>query len=73
MIHGCGSCTPGDHTEPPTAGCSAGYLIYLTFRCIIISEENRKKIRVGDTLVVENFDPLTENTFNLNSPYEVSE
>lgn len=28
------------------------------FSCIIINEENRKKLRVGDTVIVENYDPL---------------
>jgi hypothetical protein len=44
FIHGCNCCTPGDDTNPPSAGCSAG--------CIVLSYANRKKIRVGDTILV---------------------
>ncbi len=44
FIHGCGCCTKGDDTNPPQAGCSAG--------CIVMSYINRKKIRVGDTVIV---------------------
>ena len=52
MIHGCRCCESNDydHSEPPLAGCSAG--------CVIINEENRKKLRVGDTVVVQHYDPL---------------
>ncbi|CAD8198102.1 unnamed protein product [Paramecium octaurelia] len=53
MIHGCACCTPSDWSVPPVDGCSAG--------CIIINEENRKKLRVGDTLIVQETDPLGEN------------
>jgi hypothetical protein len=45
FIHGCQCCTESDRTQPPVDGCSAG--------CIIISEENRWKLRVGDTLIVK--------------------
>ena len=45
FIHGCQCCSSGDHTEPPAAGCSAG--------CVIISYENRRKLRLGDTLIVK--------------------
>ena len=44
FIHGCACCTPGDDTNPPTAGCSAG--------CVVLSYVNRRKLRVGDTLIV---------------------
>jgi hypothetical protein len=44
FIHGCACCTTGDDSNPPAAGCSAG--------CIILSYANRRKIRVGDTLIV---------------------
>lgn len=49
FIHGCDVCTAGDSTQPPAPGCSAG--------CVIISVENRQKLRVGDTVVVHNYDP----------------
>lgn len=48
FIHGCACCTPGDDTTPPTAGCSAG--------CIVMSYANRRKLRVGDTLIVEHYE-----------------
>ena len=48
FIHGCSCCTEGDSQEPPSAGCSAG--------CIVIKYEERLKIRVGDTIVVEHHD-----------------
>lgn len=44
FIHGCAVCTNGDHTQPPTAGCSAG--------CIVMNIENRKKLRAGDIIHV---------------------
>ncbi len=44
FVHGCTCCTPGDDTNPPSAGCSAG--------CIVMSYVNRKKLRIGDTLIV---------------------
>jgi hypothetical protein len=49
FIHGCACCTSGDDTNPPTAGCSAG--------CVVLSYANRLKLRVGDTLIVEHFEP----------------
>lgn len=49
FIHGCGCCTEDDSKVPPKIGCSEG--------CIIISYENRKKIRVGDKLIVMSYDP----------------
>ena len=49
FIHGCQCCTEGDHTEPPTAGCSAG--------CVIISVDNRVKLRVGDSVQVISYEP----------------
>ena len=49
FIHGCQCCTNGDDSNPPAAGCSAG--------CVIISYINRKKLRVGDTLIVEHYEP----------------
>ena len=52
FIHGCACCTPGDDTNPPTAGCSAG--------CIVMNYANRKKLRVNDTLIVEHFEPRDE-------------
>ncbi len=47
LIHGCQCCTPADDTEPPAAGCSAG--------CVVISYANRRKLRVGDTLIVKHY------------------
>lgn len=49
FIHGCQCCTPQDDTEPPAAGCSAG--------CIVMDYADRKKLRVGDTLIVEHYEP----------------
>jgi hypothetical protein len=49
FIHGCGHCTAADDKVPPSPGCSAG--------CVIISYANRLKIRVGDILIVEHFEP----------------
>lgn len=49
FIHGCQCCTSGDDSNPPAAGCSAG--------CIVLSYANRKKIRVGDTILVEHYEP----------------
>lgn len=51
FIHGCGCCTPGDSQEPPTAGCSAG--------CVVIKYEERIKLRIGDILIVQHYDPKT--------------
>ena len=53
FIHGCQCCTPNDSTEPPAPGCSAG--------CVIISYENRKKIRIGDRLIVQSYEPKGED------------
>lgn len=44
FIHGCASCTSGDDSNPPAAGCSAG--------CIVLSYAERRKLRVGDTVNV---------------------
>lgn len=49
FVHGCMSCTDGDTSTPPALGCSAG--------CIVISYENRRKLRVGDTIIVQSYDP----------------
>ena len=54
FIHGCQCCTDGDLTEPPTGGCSAG--------CVIISVENRLKLRVGDILTVISYEPTNYDT-----------
>lgn len=48
FIHGCNCCTPGDDTEPPSAGCSAG--------CVVIHYKDRLKLRVGDTLIVQHYE-----------------
>jgi hypothetical protein len=48
FVHGCGCCTEGDSTIPPVDGCSAG--------CVVINHENRKKLRIGDTLIVYNYE-----------------
>jgi len=52
FIHGCACCTPGDDTNPPSAGCSAG--------CVVLSYANRRKLRVGDILIVEHYEPKLE-------------
>lgn len=52
FIHGCQCCTPQDDTNPPAPGCSAG--------CIVLSYANRKKIRVGDTILVQHDEPKGE-------------
>lgn len=44
FVHGCDCCAAGDDREPPPDGCSEG--------CVIISYANRRKLRLGDTLVV---------------------
>lgn len=44
MLHGCGCGTNGDRTQPPAPGCSAG--------CVVISIDNRKKLRNGDIITV---------------------
>ena len=49
FVHGCQCCTPQDDTQPPAAGCSAG--------CIVMNYANRKKLRVGDTLIVQHYEP----------------
>ena len=54
FIHGCNCCTSGDSTEPPAAGCSAG--------CIVIKYEERIKLRIGDTLIVQHYEPKGEIT-----------
>ena len=51
FIHGCQCCTAGDHSEPPVNGCSAG--------CVVISQENRLKLRVGDFLIVKSYEGKT--------------
>jgi hypothetical protein len=52
FIHGCACCTSGDDTTPPTAGCSAG--------CIVMNYANRRKLRVGDTLIVQHTESVEE-------------
>lgn len=52
FIHGCQCCTTGDDSEPPAAGCSAG--------CIVINYRDRKKIRLGDTIIVQSYEPKME-------------
>lgn len=47
FIHGCQSCTSGDDSDPPSPGCSEG--------CVIISYKERRKIRVGDRIIVNNY------------------
>ena len=49
LIHGCQACTSGDYTQPPIGGCSAG--------CVVIDHDDRKKLRVGDTLHVISYEP----------------
>ena len=49
FIHGCQCCTSGDDSQPPAAGCSAG--------CIVLNYANRRKIRVGDTIIVQHTEP----------------
>lgn len=49
FVHGCQCCTPSDDTQPPAAGCSAG--------CIVMNYANRRKLRVGDTLIVQHYEP----------------
>ncbi len=53
FIHGCRCCESNnyDHSEPPIAGCSAG--------CVIMNEENRKKLKVGDKITVVHYEPGT--------------
>ena len=48
LIHGCQACTSGDYTIPPIGGCSAG--------CVVIDHDDRIKLRVGDTLVVLDYE-----------------
>jgi hypothetical protein len=48
FIHGCACCTGGDHTVPPSPGCSAG--------CIVMNVENRMKLRAGDTIIVNSYE-----------------
>lgn len=52
FIHGCQCCTPADDPQPPAAGCSAG--------CIVMNFANRLKLRVGDTLIVQHYEPKAE-------------
>lgn len=52
LIHGCQCCTSGDHTSPPVDGCSAG--------CLIINQEEREKLRVGDKLQVISYESEEE-------------
>lgn len=52
FIHGCQCCTSGDDSQPPAAGCSAG--------CIVMNYENRKKIRIGDRIIVMSYEPSME-------------
>ncbi len=49
FIHGCGCCTGGDDSNPPTGGCSAG--------CIVLSYAQRRKLRLGDIIIVEHYEP----------------
>ena len=49
MLHGCGCCGQGDTTEPPSDGCSEG--------CVIIRYADRIKVRVGDVITVEHYEP----------------
>ena len=52
FVHGCQCCTPQDDTQPPAAGCSAG--------CIVMDYADRRKLRVGDTLIVQHYEPNAE-------------
>lgn len=52
MIHGCQCCTAGDDTEPPAPDCSAG--------CIIVNYDNRRKLRVGDFIIVKHYEETEE-------------
>lgn len=52
FVHGCQCCTTGDDSNPPAAGCSAG--------CVVLSYANRRKLRVGDTLIVQHTEPKLE-------------
>ena len=49
MLHGCQCCTDGDTTEPPIDGCSEG--------CVVIRRAERMKVRVGDIITVEHYEP----------------
>ena len=62
FVHGCECCTAGDLTQPPTGGCSAG--------CVIISFENRQKLRVGDTVNVVSYEPKGEAEIDHHFPRE---
>ena len=55
FIHGCACCTHGDIDQPPVAGCSTGYSYILIFSGIVINEYSRRKLRVGDTIIVEHY------------------
>ena len=52
FVHGCQSCTAGDLTEPPIAGCSNG--------CVVIDVNHRMKLRVGDTVYVHNYEATAQ-------------
>ena len=54
FIHGCQCCSSKDDSEPPVIGCSAG--------CIVINYDNRRKLRLGDTIAVEHHDPKKKMT-----------
>lgn len=49
FIHGCQCCTAKDDSEPPVGGCSSG--------CIVMNYDNRRKLKLGDTVIVEHYDP----------------
>ena len=52
MIHGCQCCTAGDDSQPPAPDCSAG--------CVIVNYDNRRKLRVGDFLIVKHYEEAEE-------------
>jgi len=41
--------------------CRVNKYLITSYRCVIINEANRKKLRVGDTIIIENKDPLGED------------
>jgi len=49
FVHGCGCCTNSDDAIPPPPGCSAG--------CVIMNYANRRKLRVGDFVIVKSYEP----------------
>ena len=67
LIHGCRCCESNDldHTEPPVDGCSAG--------CVIMNIENRKQLRIGDTVKVYQYDPKYKNGEFLEGAFEHEE